>query len=194
MALGGNQLTGPIPAALADLAALRTLDLADNQLRDAIPPALAALDGLESLLSLGDNQLTGPIPAALAGLPDLARLSLGGNPGLSGCIPLPLHDLPDHDLADVALPDCPPPPPPPPCETDGAVRDPAGNPGLVRDCTILLGLRDMLAGEGTLNWDPAIPHAAVGRRRDRWGRRGACGRSICRGAVSRAASRPTSPG
>ena len=66
-----------------------------------------------------------------------------------------MHDLPDHDLADVALPDCPPPPPPPPCETDGAVSDPAAHPGLVRDCTILLGLRDMLAGEGTLNWDPA---------------------------------------
>ncbi len=38
------------------------------------------------------------------------------------------------------------------CGTDGAVADPANNPGLVFDCNALLAARDALAGSATLNW------------------------------------------
>ena len=38
------------------------------------------------------------------------------------------------------------------CSSGTAVTDPASNPGLVGDCNTLLGLKDALAGTGTLNW------------------------------------------
>ncbi len=47
-------------------------------------------------------------------------------------------------------PDGPPSQPPPPCGL--AVPDPANNPGLMRDCITLLGLKDALRGTATLNW------------------------------------------
>ena len=34
--------------------------------------------------------------------------------------------------------------------------DPGNNPGLVEDCEVLLGLRDELAGSGSLNWDTQL--------------------------------------
>ena len=39
------------------------------------------------------------------------------------------------------------------CDGGTAVPDPGNNPGLVEDCKVLLGLRDELAGTGSLNWD-----------------------------------------
>lgn len=39
-----------------------------------------------------------------------------------------------------------------PCATDGAVLSPQDNSGLVTDCTVLLQVRDALAGRATLNW------------------------------------------
>lgn len=38
------------------------------------------------------------------------------------------------------------------CATGGAVPHPVANPWLVRDCAVLLGLRDRLAGAAMLNW------------------------------------------
>ncbi len=38
------------------------------------------------------------------------------------------------------------------CSSGTAITDPASNPGLVGDCNTLLGLKDALAGRGTLNW------------------------------------------
>ena len=43
------------------------------------------------------------------------------------------------------------------CGTDGAVADPANNPGLVSDCNGLLAARDALAGSATLNWSASTP-------------------------------------
>ena len=61
----------------------------------------------------------------------------------------------------MPLPDCPLPPPPPPaappCENGTAVANPAGNPGLVSDCDVLLAAKDTLRGDAALNWDLAIP-------------------------------------
>ena len=43
------------------------------------------------------------------------------------------------------------------CVTGTAVPDPAANPGLVSDCTVLLALRDRLAGSARLNWSADRP-------------------------------------
>ena len=47
--------------------------------------------------------------------------------------------------------------PPPACANGTVVTAPADHPGLVRDCEILLGLRDALAGNATLNWSVTLP-------------------------------------
>ena len=60
--LNGNQLTGPVPAELAGLAALRRV-------------------------WLQDNELSGPIPAELGNLAHLDQIFLGGTNALSGCLP-----------------------------------------------------------------------------------------------------------
>ena len=48
-------------------------------------------------------------------------------------------------------------PPAPACANGTVVTDQADHPGLVRDCEILLGLRDALAGNATLNWSVTLP-------------------------------------
>ena len=88
----------------------------------------------------------------------MAYLELSRNPGLTGCIPLALRNVPSNDLDDLPLPDCPPPPPPP-CENGVAVANPDDNSGLVADCVALLTIRDPLRGHAPLNWDPATPIA-----------------------------------
>ena len=40
-----------------------------------------------------------------------------------------------------------------PCEQGAAVPDPSNNPGLVRDCAILLAAKDTLRGTATLDWN-----------------------------------------
>ena len=100
--LGGNELTGLIPAALGDLELLQTLNLGGridltsrqwttNALTGPIPDELGRLDNLRSL-SLGWNELTGRIPDALGNLANLVRLDLGVN-GLTGPIPAALGRL-----------------------------------------------------------------------------------------------------
>ena len=42
------------------------------------------------------------------------------------------------------------------CDNGTAVPNPANNPGLVEDCEVLLGLRDQLAGNASLNWDTGL--------------------------------------
>ena len=157
LSLGGNGLTGPIPAALASLGELRELRLRGNQLSGPIPASLGALPDLQHL-DLRDNQLTGPIPEALRLLDHAEALHLGGNPGLSGCLPAVLRDVPDNDLDTLSLPDCPAPPPADqPCMNGVVVAEPADNPGLVGDCAILLAALGALRGDASLNWAPATP-------------------------------------
>ena len=99
LVLPGNGLTGPIPAALGDLALLQTLNLGrrwdstsqqsfENALTGPIPPAVGRLTGLRTL-DLGGNDLTGPIPSELG---NLENLNLGGN-ALTGPIPSELGRL-----------------------------------------------------------------------------------------------------
>ena len=84
--LGGNGLTGSLPAVLGDLAHLESLELWYNRLTGPIPPELDRLANLD-WLNLGGNDLTGPIPAALGRLGALRGLYLGGNDFAAGPIP-----------------------------------------------------------------------------------------------------------
>ena len=59
LTLDGNQLTGPIPPALARLTLLEFLDLSDNQLAGQIPLELTQLTNDKLRVYFGNNQLTG---------------------------------------------------------------------------------------------------------------------------------------
>ena len=83
LALSGNNLSGPLPAALGSITSLTTLDLRDNQLSGTIPD-LTALTQLQTL-NLSANQLSGTIPD-LTALTQLQTLNLRDN-RLTGTIP-----------------------------------------------------------------------------------------------------------
>ncbi|MCY4663027.1 MAG: GDSL-type esterase/lipase family protein [Acidimicrobiaceae bacterium] len=89
--LSRNQLSGPIPPALARLTSLTTLSLDNNSLSGLVPAWLGSLSGLRTL-QLNSNQLTGPIPVELAGLTDLSQLWLHNN-RLWGRVPAELSRL-----------------------------------------------------------------------------------------------------
>ena len=109
LSLPDNELTGPIPAVLADLANLRILRLDGNQFSGPIPPSLGNLANLEELsLRHGPNDfrdredegLTGAIPAELGNLTSLERLNLSRH-DLNGPIPAALGNL--INLRDLYL-------------------------------------------------------------------------------------------
>ena len=109
--LFGNNLAGPIPPELGNLASLRRLSLARNDLTGPIPPKLGDLTNLDEL-SFAANALTGPIPSELGGLTAVSVLSLYGN-GLSGPIPpefgnlarMRWLELADNDLSGPIPPE-----------------------------------------------------------------------------------------
>jgi len=87
----GNSLTGEIPPALGNLSNLLSLVLNNNQLSGNIPPELGDLSAL-SELQLEVNQLTGGIPPELADATQLYDLKLSSNQ-LTGGIPPELGSL-----------------------------------------------------------------------------------------------------
>ena len=93
--LDSNDLSGAIPATLANLPNLEELFLFSNQLSGVIPPTWGTtthpLANLQALL-LSSNQLDGSIPATLASLTNLKHLYLDHN-DLSGAIPAALGTL-----------------------------------------------------------------------------------------------------
>ena len=89
--LGNNDLTGEIPLELGALTALEYLDLCGNQLTGSIPTWLGTLSRLKSLC-LGHNDLTGEIPPELGNLAALDWLALGYNQ-LENSIPPELGNL-----------------------------------------------------------------------------------------------------
>ena len=42
------------------------------------------------------------------------------------------------------------------CSAGSVIPEPKANRGLVQDCEVLLGIRDMLAGSGSLNWNDGV--------------------------------------
>ena len=87
----GNNLTGEIPAELANLSRLEGLYLARNELSGSIPRELGDLSSLRTLM-LFSNDLTGEIPYQFGNLESLEEMHLGHN-NLSGEIPTSLGDL-----------------------------------------------------------------------------------------------------
>lgn len=80
-----NALTGPVPAGLASLAQLQTLDLSQNELGGAVPTQLGGLAALQTL-NLSNNQLSGGVPTQLTSLAALRSFDLSSNQ-LTGPIP-----------------------------------------------------------------------------------------------------------
>lgn len=89
--LDHNNLTGPIPTELGDLANLESLDVGNNELTGAIPTDLGNLGKLEYLMLYG-NELTGAIAPELGNLTSLKGMNLYANE-LTGTIPPELGSL-----------------------------------------------------------------------------------------------------
>ena len=132
-------LRGYIPPELGRLDGLVDLNLAANRLTGPIPPELGRLVNLRHL-SLDRNALTGTIPVELGQLGHLESLWLRDN-HLSGPVASAVIQIPDHDLSHLEL--CQQPAPP--------------VPTLFEDCTLLLAVKETLAGEAELNWHAARP-------------------------------------
>ena len=120
--LPNKRLTGNLPTGLGSLTALRELDLSNNRLR-------------------------GKVPVELGNLAELRVLKLSGNNRLRGCVLPVLTTVATNDLAAAGLSACAHS-----CETGWAVPRPAATPELVKDCKVLLGLKDELRGGHPLNW------------------------------------------
>ena len=138
--LNSNRLTGPIPPELGKLGVLKVLHLDHNALTGRIPETLADLARLE-VLRLERNRLSGEIPKGLAALQNLRSLGLRGNELLDRPPP-GLYAVASHDLHQDLF--CLP-----------SLR---WHPDLLKDCNILLEVRDALAGGAdVLNWRHQAP-------------------------------------
>ena len=93
---GQNFMRGTIPASLAQLTMLESLNLSNNTLTGPIPPEFGNLTQLQSL-NLGRNSLSGNIPAELGQLTSLTLLTLQEN-DLTGGIPSELGNLTQLDI------------------------------------------------------------------------------------------------
>jgi hypothetical protein len=96
----GNNLVGSLPAALGNLTALRTLDLASGELTGGIPTTIGRLKQLVAL-DLSGNLLSGSIPANVGGLTSLSvELDLHSNQ-FSGSLPPQLTNLNELRILDL---------------------------------------------------------------------------------------------
>ncbi len=91
LGLGGNNLTGQIPAEIGQLVDLRNLGLWTNNLTGNIPDEIGLLVNLENF-TLDVNQIDGTIPESIGSLIKLEFLSLNDNL-LSGIIPESIANL-----------------------------------------------------------------------------------------------------
>lgn len=97
--LVGNQLSGSILSELGNLSNLTNLNLSANQFSGHIPPELGNLTQVLNFY-LANNQLSGSIPAELGNLSQLQRLWLHNNQ-LSGEIPATLSQLTGVTILDL---------------------------------------------------------------------------------------------
>ena len=78
-------LTGPIPANIGNMTALKQIQLGYNKLTGSIPSSIGSLPSLQYLLLYG-NQLTGTIPVELWNATSLISLELWGNQLVAGSL------------------------------------------------------------------------------------------------------------
>ncbi|MDE2767465.1 MAG: cadherin domain-containing protein, partial [Chloroflexota bacterium] len=98
--LGAQGLSGPVPAALGQLAYLTALDLRGNALTSAVPEALGTLTRLTEL-HLSGTRLTGCLPAALAGV----TTTDAAMQGLAACQAGPAFGAPRYEwIVPTGLP------------------------------------------------------------------------------------------
>ena len=90
--LQGNNLLGPLPAALGRLDKLEILNLSINDLSGSIPPELGKLGRLREL-GLSHCWISGTIPPELWRLAELETLDMRDNPTLTGTLPVELGQL-----------------------------------------------------------------------------------------------------
>ena len=83
------------------------LRLPDSHLGGELSGLLGELTGLTEL-RLENNRLNGSIPSKLLQLENLTYLYLGAN-RWEGCVVPLLRQVPNNDLQELGLPDCPPP-------------------------------------------------------------------------------------
>ena len=100
LALRDNQLEGEIPSELEKMEFLRILSLSGNRLEGKIPPELGRIESLTMLL-LDGNRLEGEIPRELAGLVELHTLEIQDN-NLNGEIPPELGALAEMNHLDLS--------------------------------------------------------------------------------------------
>lgn len=98
--LQGNTLSGPIPAEIADLTQLEFLALSGNPLGGQLPVELWTLAKLQ-LLVIENAGLAGGLSPAIGDLTNLSVLVLTGNE-LSGPIPSQLADLANISYIDLS--------------------------------------------------------------------------------------------
>ncbi|CAM9225162.1 unnamed protein product [Ectocarpus sp. 6 AP-2014] len=100
LSLGGNDITGELPAGLENLVSLTLLDLSDNGFEGEIPPELGSAPSLVRL-DLQGNALTGKIPSELGGMAQLGILYLQDN-ALEDIIPPELGNLASLTQLDLS--------------------------------------------------------------------------------------------
>ena len=89
--LGGNALSGAIPAELYSLAKLKNIDLSDNSFSGAIPSAFGTMPSLTTLILKG-NRFSGTIPDSILSNEKIQVLNLMDNQ-LSGTIPARVNQM-----------------------------------------------------------------------------------------------------
>ena len=92
LSAGFLEISGPIPASIANVVELQQLRLFGNELTGLIPDSIGTLSKLTHL-TLGRNQLEVLIPDSLFDLNNLRNLDLGENPDFTGPLSDRIGDL-----------------------------------------------------------------------------------------------------
>ncbi|ESW30135.1 hypothetical protein PHAVU_002G127800 [Phaseolus vulgaris] len=105
--LGGNQISGEIPAALGNLIGLNILAMENNYITGNIPTTFGKFQKME-FLNLGSNKLSGDIKDWIGNLSQLFHLEIGENmlrgnipPSLGNCQKLQYLDISDNNLTGI---------------------------------------------------------------------------------------------
>ncbi|KAM4080242.1 hypothetical protein ACB094_09G177400 [Castanea mollissima] len=100
MYLGGNEISGTIPASLENFINLIVLSLNDNHFTSVIPTSFGRFQKMQALI-LSGNRLCGEIPITIGNLTQLFRLNLEEN-RFKGTIPLSIVNCQNLQLLDIS--------------------------------------------------------------------------------------------